>query len=99
MIAFGAIISPSHEFSKRFLAILHGVGLIILLISGFGMMARLGVSHSEIPGWIIAKTVTWIALGAMLAIIKRRRLPNMVSVFAVIGLAGFAAYCGIMKPF
>ena len=32
---------------RRSLMIQHGVGLLILLVSGFGQLARLGIIHSQ----------------------------------------------------
>lgn len=98
-LAFGALLSSDSSLSKRFLAILHGVGLLLILVSGFGMLAKLGISHSEIPGWAIAKTIIWLALGALLAPVKRRKIPALASVILIIALITVAAYCGIAKPF
>ncbi len=46
--------------------ITHGVGLLLLLVAGFGMLAKLGI-HS-VPGWVGGKLVIWLALGALAAL-------------------------------
>ena len=40
----------------KLLSWMHWVGVSLIVIAGFGMLARLGVSHGEIfPGWVWAK--------------------------------------------
>lgn len=72
-------------------AMIHGVGLLLMLVSGFGMSAKLEIGF---PVWMIIKLVILLALGAMIAVIKRRALPNSVIYLIVIVLGGFAAYLG-----
>jgi hypothetical protein len=49
-------------------AIGHGIALFVILLGGFGMMARMGVAHGMFPGWIWAKLAIWILLGAAIAL-------------------------------
>ena len=49
--------------ARGLVAALHGTGVVVLLVAGFGMLARLGVLAGKQPGagalsgWIIAKLV------------------------------------------
>ena len=52
---------------RKLVAITHGVGLVLVLVAGFGMLARLGI-HS-MPGWVIAKLVIWLFLGGAIALL------------------------------
>ncbi len=61
-----------HSWRKS-VAITHGVGLLLSLVGGFGLLARLGVMHGSLPGWIIAKLAIWIAFAVMLGVIIRKR--------------------------
>ncbi|MCB1077700.1 MAG: hypothetical protein KDM64_07735 [Verrucomicrobiae bacterium] len=81
-----------HAPRVKMVGILHGVGLLLLLVSGFGMTAKLGVGF---PVWVILKLVLWLVLGALLAFAKKGRLAPRNAV--IIGLAiGFvAAYIGL----
>ena len=60
----------SNSFRKGAM-ITHGVGLLLLLIAGFGMLAKLGI-HG-IPGWIGVKLLIWLALGAFVAIAYKKQ--------------------------
>ena len=58
---------------RRFFHIAHGLGMFLILLGGFGMLARLGI-HWPWPNWIIIKFAVWIALGGVVALIPR--FPN-----------------------
>ena len=57
--------------NRKFAAILHGIGLLIAIVGGFGMLARLGMMQS-LPAWVIAKLVIWLILGGVPALIYRQ---------------------------
>ena len=82
--------------SKKWLGIHSGVGLIILLIGGFGMLARLGTG---IQPWLVVKIVLWLALGFVGAIAIRKPEQAKPIWLATIGLTVFAAYLAVYKPF
>ena len=74
----------------------HGISLFLALLGGFGMLARLDVGMG---GWVWAKVLIWVALGAALSVAKRSsvwsgRLVVLVPILAA--LAGILAYT---KPF
>lgn len=73
-----------------------GVSLLVLLVAGFGMIARLGYGF---PGWILAKLVIWVLLGLSLSVFKRSLLPRPAAVALVLVLGIAAAYLGVMKSF
>jgi hypothetical protein len=50
--------------------ITHGVGLLLLVVAGFGMLAKLGIYSP--PGWVIGKIVIWLALGAFVGIAYKK---------------------------
>ena len=52
----------SNSFRKVAMAT-HGVGLLLLLVAGFGMLAKLQI-HG-FPVWIIIKLGVWLALGGV----------------------------------
>jgi hypothetical protein len=61
---------------KKGAMITHGVGLLLLLVAGFGMLARLGI-HS-FPLWVVAKLVIWLLLGAAAVVAYKRGLARAV---------------------
>lgn len=76
----------------------HGVGLLLIIVSGFGMAARLGIM-SGLPGWIYGKLGIWVlmALGVSLAKRKASNAGFIAVLFA--GLVGVAAWLALTKPF
>jgi hypothetical protein len=78
---------------RKRLAITHGIGLTLLLVSGFGMLARLGI-HS-LPNWAIIKLVIWLILGFYLTLIYKK--PSLAGNlwWLLFLLGGLAAFIGI----
>ena len=79
-------------------AMAHGSGLVLVLVGGFGMLARLQVSW-PFPGWTLAKIAIWILFGGSIVIFKRKLLPPKVSLPLMVTLALAAGYFAIYKPF
>lgn len=77
---------------------LHGLGLFLILLGGFGMLARLGIT-SEIPGWVWGKLVVWAILGGVIVLF--RKLANLMTVWMVgiYALLVTAIYLAQYKPF
>lgn len=75
--------------------ITHGVGLLLLLVAGFGMLARLGI-HS-FPGWVVGKILIWLALGAFVALAYKQKIAKRLW-FAVPVLVLIAATLAVTKP-
>jgi hypothetical protein len=82
---------------RKLLSATHGVALVILLVAGFGLLARLGLRW-PFPGWAWAKIAIWVLLGGALALTTRRpSLARLAWLLApVLGLA--AALLAIYKP-
>lgn len=85
--------------ARTLVAMLHGIGLLLVLVGGFGMLARRGFPHGAMfPGWLWVKLGVWAALGAAVALPYRR--PGFARAMLVLVplLAGLAAYMAIYKP-
>jgi hypothetical protein len=82
---------------RRKIFITHGIALFLILLSGFGMLARLGV-HSPLPGWVFGKLVIWgffaLALSLAYRIPAQYRLFRLLCILAALG----AAWLAIVKP-
>ena len=104
LVAMGGLILQQINIStrekpwRRPVAITHGIGMVLVLLGGFGMLARLGI-HWPWPGWIIGKIVIWVIFGALLAVIGR--MPGLAKPlwWITIALGGLAAYLALNKPF
>lgn len=81
---------------RKWIAIFHGLGLVLVLVAGFGMIAKLGIGF---PGWVLAKIAIWVTLGSIGAVVARKRnLAGMIWIFVItLGLA--ASYLARYKPF
>jgi len=97
--SLGGLMAADHRkpATLRGFTALHGASLFILLVSGFGMHAKLGIEG--FPIWMIIKLVVWLLMGAALVVFKRRLIPTKVAMAAVIILGIASAYLGIYKPF
>lgn len=82
---------PKKPAAFRFPAMIHGLGLLLILVSGFGLQAKLQLGF---PIWMIIKLVILLALGGVIALIKRKALPPVVIYLLVIILGSVAAYLG-----
>ena len=86
--------------ARRLAAALHGLGALLILVGGFGMLARLGVMHGAgFPGWIWLKLGIWVLLAIAAALPYRRPALARPLLVAVPVLAGIAAWAAIYKPF
>ena len=86
--------SPGRKAS----AITHGVGLFLVLLGGFGLLARLGI-HWPWPGWIIVKVLIWLAFGGLIAVIARKPGMSKAIWWLTLVLGIIAAYMAVYKPF
>ncbi len=84
---------------RRTLAIIHGVASFLILLGGFGMLARLDILQGGLPGWVWGKLVIWVLAGASLTLVYRGREAARVVVIALPVLALIAAYFALYKPF
>ncbi len=85
--------------SRRFIATLHGIGAFLILLGGFGMLARIGFSHGALfPPWLWVKLLIWVFLAAAPFLPYRR--PALAR-WLILGLpvaGGVAAWMAIYKP-
>lgn len=88
-----------NNVARGLVATLHGTGVLLILVGGFGMLARLGFQHGgSFPGWLQVKLVVWVLLAAAAALPYRRPALARPMLLVVPMLAGLAAYMAIYKP-
>lgn len=78
--------------------ITHGLGLFLILLSGFGMSARLGLV-AGLPAWVQAKIGIWVLLGVSISLVKRKGYIGWPVAILLWGLGSSAAIIAINKPF
>ena len=91
---FGGLVSAEGNRGKAMIN--HGIGLLILLVSGFGLIAKLAVPYTA--HWVIGMFVIWLILGGLPVLAKRRVLSPCVVVCIALVLGGVAAWLGYLKP-
>ncbi|PQJ28326.1 hypothetical protein [Rubritalea profundi] len=71
-------------------AIAHGIGLLLIIISGFGLISA--KYNNNMAPWMFIKLAIWLALGGALVIVKRKLLPDLISWIILLTLATAAAW-------
>ena len=90
--------SPGPSLTRRIFAISHGIGLILLLITGFFLLIQLGIGKN-LPAWVWGKVIIWLIAGASATLVRRfaRFQVPMLAYLAV--LVGLGAWLALYKPF
>lgn len=84
---------------RRLLSIMHGISGLLVLVGGFGMLARLGVMHGAgFPGWIWVKLVLFVIIGGLLLVPKHWPSFSKPLLVLLPLLVALAAYVAIYKP-
>ena len=78
---------------RGLLAAMHGIGLILSVVAGFGMLG------ASFPGWAWAKLVIWLVFGAALPLPYRSQALARSLVVILPLLAAVAAWLALYKPF
>ena len=95
-ITFAALAAPQPEKRRRIM-MWSGIISLVALVSGFGLLARLGYGF---PGWVVAKVAAWLGLTMVTSLAFRLpagqhsnlRLLTVLAVFLAVGMV-------IFKPF
>ncbi len=91
-----AKLQPANAIAyKRPMMIAHGIGVIIMLIAGFGLLARLNLMH-PMPAWVWPKLLIWFYLGVAPTLVMRvpkiRDLVIWATPFILVTAAAFAVF-------
>ncbi len=89
---------PKSYPMRSWLMMFHGLGLTLIFVAGFGLIAKSQV-QTPWPGWLWCKFLIWIVMGISSLLITRFSAIARGIWFIVIFLGGFAAYLAIVKPF
>ncbi len=79
---------------KKTRAISHGIGLLLLFVAGFGLLAKLQI-HWPYPWWVYAKLLVWLGLGLSGLIFKKWKNHTHRNVLVFVILMMVASYIGI----
>jgi|CXWL01.1.fsa_nt_gi hypothetical protein len=60
---------PDEKTARRLVMFEHGFGLLLMLVSGFGLLAKLG--HQGVPPWAWGKVGIWLVFAAAPFLVRR----------------------------
>jgi len=80
---------------RKAFAICQGIGLVVMLVSGFGLLAKLTLGY---PSFAIVKTVLWVVIAMLPMIFRKLKLPVGVAILISLSLVSIMAWLGVMKP-
>ncbi len=83
---------------RKLIASLHGIALFIVLLGGFGMLARLKLAEGGLPTWIYLKLAIWGVMAAMGGLMYRSPKVARWMLVALPVLGGIASYIAVTKP-
>lgn len=85
--------------SPRLFKIAHGLALAVILVAGFGLLAKLSLaSPGAWPLWVWIKIAVWLVLGgSVVALRKADRTAGSVALVLVV-VAAVAAWAAVVKP-
>lgn len=97
-LGLGGLLLPSDvsPSTRKLGSMLHGIGLLFVLVAGFGMIAKLKLGF---PGWIIAKIGLWIVFAVLPVLGKKGIVPAKAAWIIALACGAGAAYLGVLKPF
>lgn len=86
------------EFKNRkYFMILHGIGLTVAFIAGFGLIAKAGFQMTQ--GWLLAKIAIWFVLGAYPMVFYRQNPAVKTPYYALLALLVLTLWLVEYKPF
>ena len=83
--------------AKKLVGILHGLALLVALVSGFGALARLGLGFDTV--WIWCKLALWLVFGVIVTLPYRYPALGKPLLWILPLLGALAAYLALYKPF
>ncbi len=91
-------LGPEHRKLRRAAAIIHGLGLLLILASGIAMALQSGFFHGDPPNWIKAKFGIWLLLGGSISLAARASKLMWIWIPVWILLGAAAGYLAFYKP-
>ena len=83
--------------SRRFIMIVHGIAMMLVLIPGFGLLAKTGVAWPW-PMWVWGKLVAWFILGAITRVILKKTDWAKAIYWVVLLIGAWAILMVELKP-
>jgi hypothetical protein len=99
-LGYGALLArsmaaPDNVSVRKLGSITSGIGLLLILVAGFGLISKLGYSFTA--PWLMVKLLVWLALGGLIVLINRKpklAVPLWWLLIALGAVAVFTVYIG-----
>jgi hypothetical protein len=95
-LGLGGMLAAEPGKAPKLFGMLHGVGLLVMLVAGIGFAHKSGLGW---PHWMIAKIGCWLLVGAVPTLVKRGMLTRLLGLLLALGLGGVAVWLAQAKPF
>lgn len=96
MLIARGMLDTDNKSLRKFGAIMSGIGLFLILLGGFGLLAR--VYANQWHPWVIIKLITWVVLGGMIALINRKPQMGKVWFYSILILGLINILSAYFKP-
>jgi hypothetical protein len=103
-VSLGALMLASREgvergTGRKLAGMTHGIALLVVLVAGFGTLARLGITNPGAwPMWVWIKATIWLVLGGIIVLVRRAPQLSTLLWWLLPLLGGIAAWAAIYKP-
>jgi hypothetical protein len=98
LLGFGGILMPPKDAERPRMAMyLHGAGLAVMVVAGFGTLAKM--NQEVMQPWVIAKMVLWLFAGTLPALVRAGTVPRAFGWIVVVALVTCGAWLAIVRPF
>src|SRR5262245_55612158 len=98
-LLFAARSEGQNAVNRKLAAMTHGIALVLILVSGFGALAKIGMSNPAIwPAWLWIKVLIWLTFGAVIVLIRRSPRATAALWWILPLLGGIAAYLALKNP-
>jgi hypothetical protein len=81
--------------NRKHFAMWQGIGLVVVLVAGFGMLAK---GKLGLPHFAIVKLILWVVVAALPVIFRKLKAPLFAAILVSLALVGILAWLGITKP-
>lgn len=88
--------TKGNNVGRVWVSAIHGLTLVLILVSGFGLVARLGTGFQA---WVWAKVALWFVIGGIALMPLRKQSLGLPFLVGLPLLGAVAAFLALFKPF
>lgn len=94
-LGYGALLArsmaaPDNVSVRKLGSITSGIGLLLVLVAGFGLISKIGYSFTA--PWLLVKLLVWFALGGLIVLINRKPQLAVLLWWLLIALGAVATF-------